>query len=147
MRIIYIAGPYIGTATHDASSYEVIKLNIQNARNAGIRIIRMGAYPWIPHQNTAHFELSTPEIEPEFYYEACCEVIKRRVFDALFVLPGVSEGVRREVEVALACGIPVYEHYEDLERFIKGDENETGTARVHSYVKSCYRNFSPGTGA
>ena len=50
MKLIYIAGPYRAQTTWG------IAQNIHRAREAGALVASFGAYPVIPHSNTAHMD-------------------------------------------------------------------------------------------
>lgn len=100
--LIYIAGPYRGK-----TSWQVDE-NIQNARRWGVAVARAGAehggaYPVIPHSNTAHFD---GEASDKLWLDGTLELMRR--CDGV-LLTGAwrnSVGASAEFEAALKWRIP-----------------------------------------
>jgi hypothetical protein len=104
---VYIAGPYtIGDKEE----------HVNNAITMGAQVMDLGHSPFIPH--LSHFvELKYPrawerwmEVDEDFL--SICE--------ALIRIPGESKGADREVKMAMALGIPVFNSVADFaEEFCK----------------------------
>ena len=107
MKIVYIAGPYMGK-THDSYAYHEIERNIAAAREAAAALIREGYGFFCPHLNSAHFEVITPEVEADFWRDKDMRFLE--VADAMLLLEGWehSQGAKRERIAGLDSGIPVY---------------------------------------
>jgi len=113
MKVVYVAGKYRGK-THDGRSYSEIHANIMTAREWAIRIIDLGGCITLtPHLNSMHMELDGKN-DPEFWYEADLELLKR--CNAIFLIPNWrdSRGAIAEAEFAKANQIPVFESLEHL---------------------------------
>lgn len=110
IRLVYIAGPY-----RAASAWEVA-CNIHRAREHGARVVTLGAYPVIPHSNTAHFDGLTDD--EMFWLDGTLELMRR--CDAVLLTEDWqrSSGARREREDALARGIPVFNDALELEEWL-----------------------------
>lgn len=106
MKIIYIAGPYMGQ-THDGKSYYEISRNILEAREWAKRVIEVGGFPFTPHMNSEHFELDV-EKSADWWRESDLEMLRR--CDAIFLTPGWerSKGAKMEREFALQNDIHVF---------------------------------------
>lgn len=94
---IYVAGPYRG-----ANTFEIDR-NIHHARRWGAFLVKAGAYPMIPHSNTAHFDgLATDAV----FLEGTLEAMRR--CDGVLFIPGWvrSSGSRGENVEARRLGIP-----------------------------------------
>lgn len=106
MRVVYVAGPYMG-ATHDGKSYYQISRNILEAREWAKKAIEAGAFPFTPHLNSEHMELDV-ERSADWWREADLEMLRR--CDAIFLIPGWenSKGAKMEKEFSLQNGIPVF---------------------------------------
>lgn len=120
MRIVYVAGPYMG-ATHDGKSYYQISKNILEAREWAKKIIEAGAFPFTPHLNSYHMECDVDK-PADWWREADLEMLRR--CDAIFLIPGwqESKGARMEKEFALRSSIPVFYDLEILCAWIKDGE-------------------------
>jgi len=97
--LVYIAGPYRAPTT-----WEIHK-NIHNARVWGVVVARAGAYPMIPHSNTAHFDGAVEG--DDFWLQGTLEMMRR--CDGVFLTPGWtrSSGSRAEKLEAESYGIPI----------------------------------------
>ena len=100
--LIYVAGKY------RAATREAVAANIEAARQLGIEAARLGWYPVIPHCNTAHMELATPQHGDQFWLQGTLELMRR--CDALVLVPGweTSEGTQGEIAEADRLQIPIY---------------------------------------
>jgi hypothetical protein len=56
MKLVYIAGPYRAPTTWDVDQ------NIHRAREIGAIVAGLGAYPIIPHSNTAHMDGAADDV-------------------------------------------------------------------------------------
>lgn len=101
---VYIAGPY--------SQGDVV-VNIRNAIFAGDKVLDMGHMPFIPHLSHLWHTVS-----PKTYEEwMAIDIMWLGECHALLRLPGESKGADREVQVAIACGIPVFYSLEELKQY------------------------------
>lgn len=110
--MIYVAGPF------SAPTREGVDHNISVATWWGIRLAWKGAFPVVPHSNTSH-----PEYEKaqgyEFWMAGTAKLL--RSCDATFLLPEwrVSSGARGEEKLAREIGMPVFDEFSLVERFIE----------------------------
>ena len=97
--LVYIAGPYRAPTTWG------IQKNIHNARLWGVVVARAGAYPMIPHSNTAHFDGAVDG--DEFWLNGTLEMMRR--CDGVLLIDGWmrSTGACEEQRQAAALGIPL----------------------------------------
>src|SRR5262245_38181154 len=104
MKVIYLAGPYRGK-THDYRSYFDIGRNILAAAEVAARLANQGIGYLCPHLNSAHFEVITPGVTPQYWYELDLKLMA--ACDAIFLLPGweKSNGAWAEFEAAQASGL------------------------------------------
>ena len=95
--LIYIAGPYRAETTWKRDQ------NIQRARTWGLVVAKSGAYPVIPHSNTAHFDDEAPDT---LWLSGTLELLRR--CDGILLTPGWthSSGSKAEYEEALKLGLP-----------------------------------------
>ena len=103
MNIVYIAGPYTG------KTYEEVDRHIVAARDAAASLAKAGVGFLCPHMNSAHFEVITPDVGADYWYELGLELLA--ACDALYLLPGWQDSVgsRKERDHALKTGIPVFD--------------------------------------
>lgn len=111
MKYIYIAGPYMGTASHDHTGYIDIERNVIQAKAAMIQLVQHGIGVFCPHTHSHGFELLTPDVPPAYWYEVDLHFL--RACDAVLRLPGESKGADAEVELAHSLGKPVYYNIDD----------------------------------
>ena len=116
MRLVYVIGPY------RAATEWGVERNIQNALSFGAYVARMGAYPVIPHANTAHFGGLCPDA---FLLEGTLELCSR--CDAAFCVPGWSnsEGSCGEVGMMVRLGKPVFEALGNLKEWIESSNRKS----------------------
>lgn len=124
MKVVYIAGPYMGD-THDGRSFFQIHTNILFAREYAKKVFALGAFAFCPHLNSYHMELDL-EADPNFFREADLEMVSR--CDAVFLIPGWlnSKGVMLEKEFAESKGIPTFTDLETLSAWIHYPEVSCG---------------------
>ena len=129
MKQVYIAGKYTGV------DYLEVDRNIAAAREAAAFLARNRIAYHCPHMNSAHFEVITPEVPPEFWYEMTLEAMRR--CDALLVLPSWSQskGTQGELAEAHKLGLPVFYYFDDDSELADGEVMQLrnwyfGTAEV-----------------
>lgn len=110
--LVYIAGPYSGRDYFDIDSH------INTAAEMAARLARAGIPYFCPHLNSAHFEVITPDVPPEFWYEMDLIVLRR--CQALILLPEyyTSHGSNRELEEAERLHIPAFFTFKDLKKWV-----------------------------
>lgn len=101
---IYIAGPY---TTGD------VAVNVRNAYKAANRLADLGFAPFVPHA-THFWHMLFPRpydfwLELDNQFLPCCAAVLR--------LPGASKGADKEVHLAGALGIPVFQEIEKLAEY------------------------------
>jgi hypothetical protein len=110
---IYVAGPLSAD-----SDVERVR-NVTRAIAAGVRILKMGYVPFIPHL-THYVDVWAVgqgiRISKEDYLQWDCEWL--RCCDALLYL-GSSPGADRELELAQRDGIAVYRSIEEIPSLAK----------------------------
>jgi hypothetical protein len=111
-NFVYVAGPYMGTHTHDHRSYFRIHENIMRAHEASLALASLGYGFFCPHVHSSHNEVIVPHIPAEYWYELDNHFLK--TCDAILVLPGESKGVQAEINLAYSLGIPVFFSMIDL---------------------------------
>lgn len=105
---IYIAGPY------QAPTRKGIEENIAQARQAMIKLLRMGHDPFCPHMHTAYLNDYAPDLERETFLKT--DLVWLDQCEALLMLPGWnhSDGSLREWAHAQRKGLLVFEDLADL---------------------------------
>lgn len=100
MILVYVAGPY------RAKTQWQVDRNIQAAREVGAHILEAGAYPLIPHSNTAHMDGAATD---EVFLAGTMEMMCRS--DGVVFLPGWedSEGSKVERFEAKLAKIPIHD--------------------------------------
>ena len=101
MKLVYIAGPYMGSNYHETESY------IAYARGWAERVARAGHAYYCPHLNNGHFDAIAPDVPKDFWREMNVNILRR--CDAVLLLPGwdTDEATQRDVHYAETWGIPV----------------------------------------
>jgi hypothetical protein len=92
MKLVYIAGPYRG---HD---YLDIDRNIAAAREAAAWLATFNIGFFCPHLHSAHFEVITPDVAPEFWLDLDIKLM--RMCDAMYLLPGWEHSSGACAEIA-----------------------------------------------
>ena len=101
--LVYVAGPF--------SKGDTIA-HIAQAADIGTRLFVKGFTPIIPHL-TYQLQWLYPDVwNYDSFLAYDFELIKK--CDALFTLPGESQGTEREIELAIDEGIPVYTKLSEL---------------------------------
>jgi Domain of unknown function (DUF4406) len=110
MRLVFVAGPY-----RAPNEYLVLK-NIRRAEELAIRVWHSGAACICPHKNTAFFGGAASD---KVWLDGALEMVRR--CDAVICTSNwrESSGATGEVQLAKNLGIPVFEEYEELERWLK----------------------------
>lgn len=125
MITVYIASPY---TTGDQI------LNVRRSLDVAAALIEVGLAPYCPL--LSHFHHFLYPLPYDKWTELDLEWVRR--CDALLRLTGESKGADREVEEAIACGIPVYYSIHslvnDLER-IKKLAEETRCRPIRSSMQ------------
>jgi hypothetical protein len=110
MKKIYIAG-----AISSDNPIQTLH-NISKGLAMGAKLLQLGYAPFVPHMDTLlHFMMhDKPLTNVELWYTYSLEWLK--VSDAVLVLPEweKSKGVKREIEVAVEHGIPIYSSLAEL---------------------------------
>lgn len=107
VKYVYVAGPYTQGNIED---------NVQKAIDAGEKIALLGAIPCIPHLD--HWWHLRYQHDYEFWLRQGMYWLQ--MCDALFCLPGESEGAEGEVQYAVEyLEIPVFYNMEDLKQWVE----------------------------
>jgi len=107
---VYVAGPY---------SQGDVAVNVRNAFEAANKLANLGFAPFVPHATHFwHMLFPRPyefwlELDNEFL--SCC--------DAIYRLPGQSNGSDKEVKLAVKLGIPVFYSIDALVNNFKADND------------------------
>lgn len=96
--LVYVAGPY------RADTPWGIEQNVHNARTWGVALAHAGAYPVIPHSNTAHFDGHASD---EFWLEGTLALLRKCA--GVILIDGWfrSAGARGEMLEARRLGMPI----------------------------------------
>ncbi len=120
MKIIFIAGPL--TTGWDRKNREYLANNIREAEKYQIALINAGIGCFCAHAHTSFHHEKGSTAPEEFYYEMDLEFLKRTA-DAVLAVPGWenSKGAKREVEWAIANGLPVFypKSPDDIDNIVK----------------------------
>jgi hypothetical protein len=111
---IYVSGPI---------TKGDLRRNIKQATDAGIRLLRLGYAPLVPHL-TCYMSGDAPEVLPcgtvhEDWYDSDFSWVA--VSHAVLRLPGESDGADRETSLARNFGIPVFDSIDDLVKTVPAD--------------------------
>ncbi len=103
MRIVFIAGPYIGDG-----SAEAVEKNIRAAERFQVALANARVGFFCSHNHTEHFQQKAKA--PEAFYHELDFRFLTQLADAVLAVPGweKSAGASREVEWAKANGLPVF---------------------------------------
>lgn len=118
MTVVYVAGKYRGR-THCGKSYTEIHRNILTAREWAIKVNELeSVIALTPHLNSYHMELDGRQ-DPEFWYNADLELLRR--CDAVFLIPNWtdSQGARLEKEFAESINIPTFTDFGRLAEWLR----------------------------
>jgi hypothetical protein len=109
MKLICIAGPYRAKTEHEVLN------NIRNAEALAIKVWQSGCACICPHKNTAFLG---GVADDEVWLRGAVEMVERA--DAVLCVDGwqLSEGASREVVAARNRLVPVFERFEDFERWL-----------------------------
>ncbi len=105
MKLVYVAGPY------RAKTGWGIEENIQAARRIGAEVARQGAFPVVPHANTAHYDGINDD---RFWLDGTLAMLRK--CDAVVLCDGWqrSSGTRGELDEAKRLGLPVFEYSDPI---------------------------------
>jgi hypothetical protein len=109
VKLVYVAGPY------RAPTGWGIECNIVAARKLGAAVAQLGAFPVVPHANTAHYDGLAGDA---FWLEGTLELLRR--CDAVVLVDGWrdSSGTRGEVAEAERLGKMVFSSIDALADWI-----------------------------
>ena len=102
---VYVAGPYTRGDVAGPYTRGDVAVNVRNAILAADRLADMGFAPFVPHL-THFWHLVSPR-DYEFWLRLDLQFLPH--CDAVFRLPGESNGADKEVELAVKLGIPVFD--------------------------------------
>jgi len=110
MKVIYVAGPF-----RAASAWRIEK-NIRKAETLALEVWRMGHAAICPHANTQFFQDELPD---GTYLRGDLEIMAR--CDAVLLTPDwmMSDGARKERQVAARIGIPVCYSLDELRQWLE----------------------------
>jgi hypothetical protein len=111
VKLVYVAGKF------SAPTRAQVEINIDYAVDVGLAVAQMGAFPVVPHANTAH--PGYEKLQPYPFWIAGTLALLRRC-DALITVPNWKEssGARGEVADALERGQPVFHLLDDLRAWL-----------------------------
>ena len=107
--LVYVAGPYSAPTPAERAA------NIEAAWTVGYQVASLGAYPVVPHMNTAHMD----DLQDwQWWIDATLELMLR--CNAVLMMEGweASRGARGEEAAAKRFEIPVFYKIEDLADWI-----------------------------
>jgi len=116
--LVYVAGPY------RAPTEAGVRENIHRAWLAARTVWRLGAIALCPHKNSEGMGGDVPD---EAFVAAGCRMVE--LSDAVWRLPGASEGASAEVAHAKAIGRRVLYSEDEVRAFLAEglfDENQAG---------------------
>lgn len=129
MKLVYIAGPFRGE-----NAWE-IENNIRRAECLALSVWRLGAAALCPHANTRFFSGALPD---ETWLAGDLEMLRR--CDALILTEDWrrSTGARKEADFAFDRGIPVFTKLEDLEHWLKLQDEVDTAYRIEQERKQYF---------
>jgi hypothetical protein len=116
--LVYVAGPFTGKGESREARRCDTDQKIARAVALGLDVAKLGAYPVIPHSNTAHpfFE----DVQPyQFWIDGTAAML--RACHAVIFTPDwqTSGGARGENEIAIDACIPRFFDLEHLASWLK----------------------------
>ena len=124
---MFIAGPY--TADHPRD----VLVNVNNAIDAGIEVMKRGHSVYIPH--LTHYIHLRPQCPFEYEEYLINDREFLEVCDGLLVI-GASPGADKEVEAAKSLGITVYYSVEEIDSVVGSEiDNVVGSEIVKDKKK------------
>jgi hypothetical protein len=99
MKVAYICGPY-----RAATAYQRQR-NIDAARDVAVELWKMGFAVLCPHMNSANLD---GECDDSVFLEGCLELMRRCDCVVWRGGPGLTSGVKAEVDEARRLEIPVF---------------------------------------
>jgi hypothetical protein len=121
MKLVYIAGPYMGTDYHQTEQY------ITYAREWADKLARAGHAFYAPQLNTAHFDAVAPDVPKYFWQEMNLAILHR--CDALLLVPGWDndEETKRDMHYAETWGIPIVVDIDEIGGLSGPKDEKTGS--------------------
>lgn len=109
LPVVYIAGPY------RAPTPRKVLANIWQAQEAALAVWKLGGVAICPHSNCYLFDDEAPN---DVWMEGDLELLRRS--DALLLVTGweLSEGAKREHQVAVELGLPIF--YDTASHVLRG---------------------------
>lgn len=99
---IYVAGPYSGPTS------DIVQVHVDHAMDVGRQLIFKGHNPFVPHYT--HY-MDHPEIDYDKWLDLDIEWLAQ--CEALFLI-APSPGACREVDIAIAMGLPIYHSLDEV---------------------------------
>lgn len=107
MKVIYVAGPFRSASQYVPGHQDAwgIQSNVMRAMGLALEVWRMGAVAVCPHANTMFFQNAAQD---DVWLDGDIELMRR--CDAVLMTPDWerSSGARKERDIALAEGLPVF---------------------------------------
>ncbi len=115
---VYVAGAFSGKDSDPIRNRLEVEANVLAAEAMGVEVSRLGAYPIIPHANTAN-----PAFEKTQDYDFWIKGTLKLMFkcDAVLMIPnwGASSGARKEEREARAKNLPVFYSLSELREWLE----------------------------
>lgn len=111
MKLIYVAGKYSGKNERDKQD------NILKAREAAIKLLKLGWAVITPHLNTCNFDWDMPGYN---WLEMDLVILER--CDYVFFLEGYKDSAGALIELAHAVNQKTPQIYEEIQGFISPEE-------------------------
>jgi len=120
-----VVGRYYVSKKNGQPDYQKIEKHIQLAERYAIKLWNVGFAVFTAHLNTRHFEVKTKI--PEVVYQGFDRYVLEKITDFIFVLPNwrKSGGGRKEVELAIKMGLPVFDKISELKKWRDGKNFKT----------------------
>lgn len=121
MKIVFISGPFRHPNPDGSNDSWETHLNVVVASRLGLEVAKAGAFPFIPHANTAHFDHAAG-IPDQLWLDGDLELLGR--CDAMLCTYDWkrSAGARGEVEYATKHNIPIFYDIGELRRWLVGND-------------------------
>lgn len=100
MKLVYIAGPFRGSTPLD------VRRNVERARDYGLQVAHLGAYPVIPHTMTCDFD---KQLTDQFWLDGTMALLRR--CDGILLIDRwqASIGARLEREEAIRLRLAAFD--------------------------------------
>lgn len=124
MKLVYVAGKFTGKGATEEEIRADVERNIARAVDLGVEVAALGAFPIIPHANTADRRFD--KVQPyKFWIEGTKELLRRS--DALITVDNWtdSSGARGEVaEMIDVIRRPVFYTLSELKEWLEATRHE-----------------------